>query len=141
MDRPPRNCRKDRLVSFRLLSYSYCQAGLIELSWCLFAYFMFFGYNTTCQVKSQDLYNLSSKFFNDSPSGAKFGCSIEDQKSVLHRLQTAFYITVVLGNFILFLIKFVHIHKFQIFFNLEIIYLHRSIFKCLGMQNPSSFSF
>lgn len=42
MERPPRNAAKDRLVSTNLIIYAYCSAGLVNLSFCLVAYFYTF---------------------------------------------------------------------------------------------------
>jgi sodium/potassium-transporting ATPase subunit alpha len=42
MNRPPRNSKKDRLVSRNLILYAYCVAGVINLSFCLLAYFYVF---------------------------------------------------------------------------------------------------
>ena len=101
MDRPPRNCKTDRLVSFRLLSYSYMQAGVIEVFWCFIAYFVFYGFNSTCQVPSSDLFGLSSDHFNDKIDHDNFygSCDSNTQINVLQRVQTAWYVTVVLGQF------------------------------------------
>ena len=103
MDRPPRDCKKDSLVSFRLLSYSYLQGGVIEVMFCFLAYFLTFAYNSTCQVMPHELYDLGSNYFNDKPIGDYYGdyniCSKEDQKHVLYQVQTAWYSTVVLGQF------------------------------------------
>ena len=99
MDRPPRNCKKDSLVSFRLLSYSYLQAGVIEVFWCFVAYFLTFGLNSRCKVSPTDMYDLGSNYFNDSPTGEWNGCSVEDQEWVIRQVQTSWYITVVLSQF------------------------------------------
>ena len=99
MDRPPRNCKKDSLVSFRLLSYSYLQAGVIEVFWCFVAYFLTFGLNSRCKVSPTDMYDLGSNYFNDSPTGEWNGCSVDDQEWVIRQVQTSWYITVVLSQF------------------------------------------
>jgi len=101
MDRPPRNCKKDSLVSFRLLSYSYLQAGVIQVFWCFVAYFLTFSLNSRyeCRVSPSDMYDLSSNYFNDNPIGPYGGCSVHNQQVVLSQVQTAWYVTVVLGQF------------------------------------------
>lgn len=101
MDRPPRDCKKDSLVSFKLLSYSYLQAGIIQVFWCLLAYFLTFGYNSRveCRVSPGELYNLSTDYFNESPKGYWKGCSPDNQTLVLRQVQTAWYVTLVLSQF------------------------------------------
>lgn len=101
MERPPRNCKKDSLVSFRLLSYSYLQGGVILVFWCFVSYFLTFGLNSRieCRVAPGELYNIGKDYFNDSPKGYWGGCSPDDQIFVVRQVQTAWYMTVVFGQF------------------------------------------
>jgi sodium/potassium-transporting ATPase subunit alpha len=43
MSRPPRNMKKDRLVDWKLLRYSYFIMGILETVTCLGAYFLVFA--------------------------------------------------------------------------------------------------
>ena len=58
MMRPPRNSKKDRLVSKTLILYSYGIAGITNLAICLLAYFyVFLSYG----ILASDIFDSASK--------------------------------------------------------------------------------
>jgi sodium/potassium-transporting ATPase subunit alpha len=108
MDRPPRDPKKDRLVSMPLLFYAYIVAGFILSAGCMAAY--------TIQYRFYDVY--LSDFFAPGLSldrGAFFSAttdtpvtidrsektwSVDEQKQLFARGVTAWYIALTVGQFV-----------------------------------------
>ena len=65
LNRPPRNLETDRLMSYRLLSYSYLQAGMIEAFFCFVAYFWVYCDNG---LGMSELFYLAPTYFDSSTS-------------------------------------------------------------------------
>ena len=82
---PPRVPKSDKLVSFPLLFYSYCQVGIIETGIC---YFVFFSVYASYGISANDLANANNQYFSTSAAstfissdGDKYSSS--EQKSIL----------------------------------------------------------
>ena len=99
MQRPPRDAKKDRLVSFPLLVYSYCIAGSAEMLTCMAAFFLVYvdsGIPISSLAWSQETYWASGspdfvangRVFNDTQQVALY------QESV-----SSWYATIVLCQF------------------------------------------
>lgn len=101
MNRLPRNTVTDRLMSFRLLSYSYLQAGFINTFFCFVAYFWVFSDNglgiNELPLLSPTYFNVETTQAYVSESGRKY--SIEEQLLILNTAATAYYVTCVMGQF------------------------------------------
>lgn len=101
LDRPPRDIKKDRLMSFRLLSYSYLQAGVIETMFCFVAFFwVYLDYG----LQIGELFFLSPTYFNANTkvnyvSLSEKVYSIEEQMVILKTGAAAYYVTLVMGQF------------------------------------------
>lgn len=101
MQQPPRNLKTDRLTSFRLLFYSYGQAGIILTAACFFVYFRAFSH---FGVSPQDVMSSDNRYFPQesddqvfiSDSGEHMGH--RDQLHVLQSVQTAWFLTIVIGQ-------------------------------------------
>jgi|SRR5690606_26654816 len=99
MHRPPRDQKKDRLVTGRLLMYSYFQIGMFIAAAGLFAYFLSMAYYGFPPWTLPGL--VDRGFFRDSrslPIRNIRGQVISgaQQLEILHRAQTAYFVTVVL---------------------------------------------
>ena len=90
MERQPRNPDKDTLISWRLLLQSYIFVGSIELFWCLFSYFMNFGFNNfeNCTIAFGEFLYLEDYYKR-----------CDQQLNLLTQVQMAWFTTVVLGQF------------------------------------------
>ena len=118
---PPRDIKKDKLLTPALMLYSYFQTGMIITAGCYFTYFLIFlGYNVT----AKDLFYMSGKYFNvpqdvgnGGPGGyfcngvgpswndnkAEKGCYTEDdQNYIMEVVWTAWYLQIVIGQAIHF---------------------------------------
>ena len=101
LDRPPRNLETDRLMSYKLLSYSYLQAGLIEAFFCFVAYFWVYSDNG---LGMSEIFSLAPTYFDSSTtteylSEAGRIYSVEEQLVILNTASTAWYVTCVMGQF------------------------------------------
>lgn len=101
MNRPPRNINTDRLMSFRLISYSYLQAGFIMTFYCFFGYFWVYS---DYGIGIGEIPFLSPTYFSSSTnqvyvseSGREY--SVQDQLLILNTAATAYYIACVMGQF------------------------------------------
>ena len=102
MDRPPRNTKVDKLSSKVTLSYAYLQASWIETCFALIAYFaVFWKYG----IHGNELAGIADNNFTDSANndwvsreGTHF--SSDEQNLILHECQTAYYVTLVMSQFI-----------------------------------------
>lgn len=101
MQLPPRSIKTDKLTSYKLLFYSYFQAGMILTGACYLAYFGIFNHYG---VTAFDLFVNNNKFFPASKEDAVFvttdGRSYDAgaQKIILYRIQAAWYIMIVIGQ-------------------------------------------
>eukprot|EP00127_Corallochytrium_limacisporum_P006385 Clim_evm96s225 gene=Clim_evmTU96s225 len=114
MDRPPRNAATDRLVNKQLLSYAYLQAGIIELGFCLAAYFWVMSDNN---VPTSVLFH-SDFFVDDAPDLTLTNGEIADsdaQADILSKAQTAWFVTLVLSQLA---------HCFQMKTRVQSIFVH-----------------
>ncbi|KAJ4463089.1 ion-transporting P-type ATPase [Paratrimastix pyriformis] len=87
MDRPPRNPKRDRLVTWRLIFFAYAQIGVLETVAAFITYFLIMGLAGI---------PMSSLFFNMSGVGIPL--------PLLRTAQSSFFFTVVLtqiGNILL----------------------------------------
>ncbi|KAF1326577.1 putative hydrolase, partial [Globisporangium splendens] len=101
MNRPPRDMKKDRLMSFPLLMYSYMIAGMVNVAGCFLAYSMVFWRNG---ISLSDIY-LSADIFwqSDAPvfciaDGSKCLTDTE-QTSILAQACGSWYIALVACQF------------------------------------------
>jgi sodium/potassium-transporting ATPase subunit alpha len=103
MSRPPRDAKKDRLVTWQLLCYSYFIAGSAETLCSLLAYFMVYYWNgipASVLPGAQGIYfnnptSTSGYFYNDY--GRIY--SPDEQWSIFTEAQTAYFITLVMCQF------------------------------------------
>ena len=97
MDRPPRNIKKSRLVSFGLLAYSYLIVGSVEAACCFGAYLWCFSLD---DVHPRDIFWLDPKFTiwvtkadfigdNIAYSGGK-AFNAEEQASIVRQVHTLY---------------------------------------------------
>jgi sodium/potassium-transporting ATPase subunit alpha len=107
MDRPPRDPKRDRLVSPSLILYSYLTSGAIISAGCIGAYAMIY-YQHDVHMKdffAPDINSDKGGFFSLSPSGPvkiqRSGktWSEGEQKRLFSRAATAFYIALTVGQF------------------------------------------
>lgn len=105
MDRQPRDPARESLVSWRILLHSYVLVGGLELIWCFFAYFAGFALTNVspeCRVPLAEFAEaVGAQHFQPSGHNEAFGrgCSSGQQKQVLAQVQTAWFVTAVLGQF------------------------------------------
>ena len=101
LERPPRNLQKDRLMSYKLLSYSYLQAGIIEAFFCFVAYFWVY---TDYGLSIGELFLLSPNFFSTSATSTYISqagnvYTAAEQTVILNTGSTAWFVTCVMGQF------------------------------------------
>lgn len=101
LDRPPRNLETDRLMSSRLLAYSYLEAGMIETFFCFLAYFWVF---LDSGLEITEIFFVAPDYFVEnstidyiSNSGRVY--SAGEQIMILNMASTAYYVTCVMGQF------------------------------------------
>eukprot|EP00698_Gefionella_okellyi_P017925 TRINITY_DN5321_c0_g1_i14.p1 TRINITY_DN5321_c0_g1~~TRINITY_DN5321_c0_g1_i14.p1 ORF type:complete len:1000 (-),score=268.16 TRINITY_DN5321_c0_g1_i14:578-3577(-) len=98
MDRPPRNIKKDRLVSGPLLIYSYLVAGLLETIACFLSYmFVYWDYG----FSTSNLYFAADYYFKpDAPllcvGGACYTAA--QQLTIAAQAASSWYITLVFSQ-------------------------------------------
>lgn len=99
MNVPPRNPKKDLLVTPNLLFYSYFQIGLIHTGVCYFVlYLVIDSYNLTFA----DLARTHNDYFTISPIG-KYTIdgetySVSQQKHILAVIQGSWFLMIVIGQ-------------------------------------------
>lgn len=99
MMRPPRNVQTERLVSWRLLSYSYLQAGVIHTLLCFMSFWVvmnYYGFSPSA------LYLSALNFWatGNDPITTADGRTYNDsqQIDILSKAQTAYWATLVFGQ-------------------------------------------
>ncbi|CEG42419.1 sodium potassium-transporting atpase subunit [Plasmopara halstedii] len=100
MQRPPRDIKKDRLISKALLIYSYIVAGMINAGGCLLAYAAVFWRH---DITFNDLFMSADKFWNKT---AELLCvsdskcfDAKDQMRILAEACASWYIALVVCQF------------------------------------------
>jgi sodium/potassium-transporting ATPase subunit alpha len=107
MDRPPRDPKKDRLVSPKLLLYSYLISGTILSGGCMAAYIVIYYQNgiLMSDFYAPDINSDSGAFFSltttEPVTVQRTGVtwSVADQKLLFSKGATAFYIALTVGQF------------------------------------------
>lgn len=103
MSRPPRDAKKDRLITWQLLVYSYFIAGAGETLCSLLAYFMVYYWNgipASSLPGAQGIHflapsNSSEYYYNDY--GRIY--SPDEQFKIFSEAQTSYFITLVMCQF------------------------------------------
>lgn len=98
MDRPPRDTKKDRLVSLKVMFYAYFQAGVLEVIPGVFAYLMTFRAHN---LQLSELFNQTTYFVLGAPTyTSRAGERLNEgqQLSIVANAQTAFWCTIVLSQ-------------------------------------------
>ncbi|EFA81309.1 P-type ATPase [Heterostelium album PN500] len=94
MSKPPRNIKKERLVSLKLAVFSYIWLGFVQCAAGFVNYFVLFR---DYGISASDLYNTSSDHFMvDSDEEGFMGYNLDQQKDMLREAQTAYFVAVVL---------------------------------------------
>ncbi|GAB9476274.1 putative hydrolase [Globisporangium polare] len=105
MSRPPRNMKKDKLMSQALLTYAYVLAGMVNTLGCFLAYATVFwsrGISMSDICGSGDDYwqdDAPEFCFNDGANGASTCLDESEQKSLLAQACGSWYIALVMGQF------------------------------------------
>jgi len=100
MEHPPRDSKKDRLVSARLLCYSYLIMGNAQGCFGVLSYFLLFYYKYA--LTPSMLLGQSSNFvLGASPISSNDGRVYDDvdQVNILNEVNSAFYISIVFSQF------------------------------------------
>ena len=101
MTRPPRNTRTEKLVSGRTMAYAYLEASLIEICFCLLAYFTAFWragiYGDELSGIAKDNFTGDANYLWVNRNGDIF--SSDQQNEILRTAQTAYYTTLVMSQF------------------------------------------
>jgi magnesium-transporting ATPase (P-type) len=98
MQVPPRDVKKDKLTSFKLLFYSYVFAGFIQTLACFMVYFRIFGFYG---VSAHDLFTNNNRYFPASSESDRFqtsdgrNYSLAEQAKILAVVQGAWYLMIV----------------------------------------------
>jgi len=97
---PPRNPKKDTLVTLPLMFYSYFVAGFIETGIC---YFVFYWVFKSYHISFKDLASTKNDYFNSLPKGdfesdSGHTFTKDDQKHILAIAQGSWYLMVVIGQ-------------------------------------------
>jgi sodium/potassium-transporting ATPase subunit alpha len=96
MKRPPRNPYTDKLVNFRLISYTYGQIGMIQAAAGFFTYFVIMAENGFMPKK---LFGLrrgwDSRAVNDLEDSYGQEWTYRDRKTLEFTCHTAFFIAIV----------------------------------------------
>lgn len=100
LSRPPRDLKKDRLVSFPLLSYSYLVVGMLEAAICTVAYLVSFLHN---DVDLADLpFSAEDHWHKDADplmsNGRVIGAA--EQERIAGEARSAWYISLIICQFI-----------------------------------------
>jgi sodium/potassium-transporting ATPase subunit alpha len=99
MTRPPRDVKKDHLVSFSLLSYSYLQVGMIEVGLCFISYFLIFyshGIPASALPRTTDYFKSGAPIFKVSD---ELEFTEEQQLEIIKQVNAAWFMCVVLCQF------------------------------------------
>jgi sodium/potassium-transporting ATPase subunit alpha len=99
MTRPPRDVKKDHLVSFSLLSYSYLQVGMIEVGLCFISYFLIFyshGIPASALPRTTDYFKSGAPIFKVSD---ELEFTEEQQLEIIQQVNAAWFMCVVLCQF------------------------------------------
>eukprot|EP01039_Chlorochromonas_danica_P011218 gene11218-12512_t len=100
MQVPPRDINKERLTSFKLLFYSYGQAGIILTAACFFIYFRTFshyGVSPLHVVQNNNKYFPKTDHWNFVTNDG----DVYEQRQQLHILQSVYagwYLMIVIGQ-------------------------------------------
>ena len=102
MQVPPRNLERDKLVTFQVAFYSYCQIGVIETGVCLLVWFQLFQHYG---VSASDLFT-NNQYFNMDGMGNVGSITTsngtvltsEEQTFLLARTQASWYLMIVVGQ-------------------------------------------
>jgi sodium/potassium-transporting ATPase subunit alpha len=100
---PPRDAKKDKLTSFKMLLYAYGIGGMILTGGCLFVYFRTFSH---FGVSAQELFtnnnmyfpakNHDERFHTSDGSGRSY--SAAEQVKILAVVQASWFLMVVTGQ-------------------------------------------
>eukprot|EP01113_Clastostelium_recurvatum_P023597 TRINITY_DN2814_c0_g1_i1.p1 TRINITY_DN2814_c0_g1~~TRINITY_DN2814_c0_g1_i1.p1 ORF type:complete len:748 (+),score=241.46 TRINITY_DN2814_c0_g1_i1:1246-3489(+) len=93
MRRPPRNPKRDRLVTLRLAVYSYLWLGTVQAIAGFLNYFLVLG---SYGIHPANAIFTSLTFFRLDTNETFLGYSPETQLHILRKAQTAFFVGVVL---------------------------------------------
>jgi sodium/potassium-transporting ATPase subunit alpha len=108
MERKPRDPKKDRLVSPRLLFYSYVTAGMIASAGCMLSYYFTYKHNglLLSDFFRPDLDAAGGGFFSLTSSEPVYvertgrTYSASEQQDIFSQGATAFYITLTVSQFV-----------------------------------------
>ena len=100
---PPRDLKKDKLTSLRLLFYAYGQGGMILTAGCLYVYFREFA---KYGISAADLYQQKNRFFPAvdenaicyATDGSKRAYGPDMQNHILFVIQGGWYLMIVCGQ-------------------------------------------
>jgi len=92
MKRRPRNVKKDKLVTWKLLVYSYVYLGIIQ---SVAGFTMFFIQMSDFGISPGELVRTSGLYFKLEAADFK-GLNEAQQKEILFHAQTAFFVGIVL---------------------------------------------
>eukprot|EP01133_Synstelium_polycarpum_P008370 gene8370-9837_t len=93
MNRPPRDIKKERLVSLKLAIFSYIWLGSVQCAAGFLNYFMLFNHYG---ISPHDIFWTSSKYFMIDHAEPFKGYNSDQQKDILKEAQTAYFVAVVL---------------------------------------------
>lgn len=95
MSLPPRNLKKDRLVTFPTLSHAYLEMGMIETLVCLAMYFHLL--NVTYKIPIKTIGNSTEYFVDGAPDLVRTDGLVwtdSQQVHILREVQTLWFVTI-----------------------------------------------
>lgn len=99
MDRPPRNIRTDRLVTFNVISYCYFQAGFFECLMCFIGYLLVFIRHG---IPASALWDSADNYFIPGARPLVIGNRVylaSEQMEILAEAQSTYFMVLVMSQF------------------------------------------
>ena len=99
MQRPPRNLKKDRLISSALLFYAYGVAGMAIIFTSMFAYFWVYVYHG---IPVSALAWTAQTYFQDGAPDFIVGSRVyvaQEQQNIYYESVSAWYATIIMCQF------------------------------------------
>jgi len=99
MYRPPRNAKRDRMVSWQLILYAYVIAGLIETTFCFLAFWTVLWREG---IGLGDLADTVDERWSGSSDPWTIGgrtLTGVQQEDILREAQSAYFLTIVMSQF------------------------------------------